>query len=58
LNFYFYKKNYSTKNVELAMWVWVVWGKFGKVWKTITWGKRGKFVKRIVWKKLALKKCG
>ncbi len=40
------------------MWVWVVWGKFGKVWKTITWGKRGKFVKRIVWKKLALKKCG
>jgi hypothetical protein len=58
LNFYFYKKIYSTKNVELAMWVWVVWGKCGKMWKTITWGKRGKFVKRIVWKKLALKKCG
>jgi len=28
---YFYKrKNCSTKNVELAMWVWVVWGKCGK----------------------------
>ncbi len=28
---YFYeRKNYSTKNVELAMWVWVVWGKCGK----------------------------
>jgi hypothetical protein len=28
---YFYKrKNYSTKNVELAKWVWVVWGKYGK----------------------------
>jgi len=32
LNFYFYKKIYSTKNVELAMWVWVVWGKCGKMW--------------------------
>ncbi len=37
---YFYKrKNYSTKNVELAMWVWVVWGKCGKVFM---WGNCGK----------------
>jgi hypothetical protein len=47
LKSYFYKrKNDSTKNVELAMWVWVVWEKGGKelcgeivenLWKTITW---------------------
>jgi len=58
LKFYFYKrKNDSTKNVELAMWVWVVWEKGGKelcgeivenLWKTITWEKHGKTVKQIV----------
>jgi hypothetical protein len=38
---YFYKrKNYSTKNVELAMWVWVVWkncekNRVEKMWKII-----------------------
>jgi len=33
---YFYKrKSYSTKHVELAMWVWVVWenDNKGKLWK-------------------------
>ncbi len=54
---YFYKrKNYSTKNVELAMWVWVVWGKCGKelCGETVEnnkWEKCGKTVKRIVWEK-------
>jgi hypothetical protein len=30
LKSYFYKKKNSTKNVELAMWAWVVWEKCGK----------------------------
>jgi hypothetical protein len=57
LKFYFYKrKNYSTKNVELAMWVWVVWEKCGKelcgetvekMWKAITWEKCEKIVKKM-----------
>jgi hypothetical protein len=58
LKSYFYKrKKYSTKNVELVMWVWVEWGKCGKqshgksvkkMWKTITCENYGNFVKRIV----------
>jgi hypothetical protein len=61
---YFYKrKNYSTKNVELAMWVWVVWGKcgkelcgetvennnMGKVWKNCEKNSVGKMWKTITW---------
>jgi len=70
LKSYFYKKKISTKNVELSMWVWVVWEKCGKnmeknyvgeivekMWKTITWEKCGKFVKRIVWKKCGKEYC-
>ncbi len=61
LKSYSYKrKNDITKNVELVMWVWIVWEKggkelcgeiVGKMWKTITWEKCGKFVKGIMWKK-------
>jgi len=64
---YFYKrKKYSTKNVELAMWVWVVWEKcgkelcgeiVGKMWKTITWEKCGKNVEKNIVRKV-WKICG
>jgi hypothetical protein len=49
---YFYKrKNYSTKNVELAMWVWVVWGKCGKNNKGKVWKSCEKNSVRKMWKK-------
>jgi hypothetical protein len=43
LKSYFYKrKNDSTKNVELVMWVWVVWEKGGKNVEKNYVGKLGK----------------
>jgi len=49
LKSYFYKrKNDSTKNAKLAMWVWVVWEKCAKrvekMCKKIMWGNYGKIV--------------
>jgi hypothetical protein len=59
------EKNYSTKNVELAMWVWVVWGKcgkelcrknvennnMGKLWKICEKNSVQKNIVRKVWEK-------
>jgi len=60
---YFYKrKNYSTKNVELAVCVWVVWEKCGKelCGETVGNNKMGKVwknceknsVEKIPWKNI------
>ncbi len=65
---YFYKrKNYSTKNVELAMWVWVVWEKCGKelCGETVENNNMGKVWKNCennsvekMWKTITWEKCG
>jgi len=43
------RKKYSTKNVELAMWVWVVCGKSGKelYGETVENNNMGKSVEKL-----------
>jgi len=65
---YFYKRKiYSTKIVELAMWVWVVWEKCGKelCGETVennnmgkVWDNVEKNIVRKVWEIITWKNCG
>ncbi len=61
------RKNYSTKNVELAMWDGqcgenVEKNYVGKLWKTITWGKVWKNCEKNsvgkMWKTITWENCG